>query len=139
MLQEIMVPLITVNEIEGKSKAQTQTKEVDVLLVGQNHKVTTSRHRFQLIQAEPMSDRVKAVTLKIGIFDGETPVTELAKETFNSVSDSMAERTRFVALTLLDKVFDNKKTYYLRFIEDETGIEKSRYSVTIDKAFHDDF
>jgi hypothetical protein len=77
--------------------------------------------------------------LKIGIFDAETPVTELAKETFNSGSDSMADRTRYVALTLLDRSFDNKKTYYLRFIDDETGIEKSRYSITIDKAFHDDF
>jgi len=139
MLQEVMVPLITVSEIEGKSKAKTQTKEVEVLLVGQKHKVTTSRHRFQLIQAEPVTDRVKAVTLKIGIFDGETPVTELAKETFSSASDSMAERTRFVPLTLLEKTFDNKKTYYLRLIEAETGIEKSRHTVTIDKAFHDDF
>jgi uncharacterized protein (TIGR02687 family) len=139
MLQEVVVPLITVNEIEGKSKAATQTKQVEVILVGQNHKVTTSRHRFQVIQAEPVSDRIKPVTLKIGIFDGETPVTELAKETFNSGSDSMADRTRYVALTLLDRSFDNKKTYYLRFIDDETGIEKSRYSITIDKAFHDDF
>jgi len=139
MLQEIMVPLITVNEIEGKSKIQTQTKEVNIILVGQNHKVTTSRHRFQLIQAEPVSDRIKPVTLKIGIFDGETPVTEFAKETFNSNSDSMTDRTRYVSLTLLDRGFDNKKPYHLRFIDDETGIEKSRYSITIDKAFHDDF
>ena len=64
MLQEIMVPLITVNEIEGKSKQQTQTREVEVIVVGQNHKMTTSRHRFQWIQAEPVSDRVKPVTLK---------------------------------------------------------------------------
>ena len=139
MLQEVMVPLISVNEIEGKSKAQTQPKDVQVILVGQNHKVTTSRHRFQLIQAEPVTDRVKSVTLRVGIYDGDMAVTELAKETFKSTSDSMEERTRFVALTLLDKSFDNKKTYHLRLIDDETGIEKSRHSVTIDKAFHDDF
>lgn len=139
MLQEVMVPLITVNEIEGKSKAQTQTKEVEVIIVGQNHKITTSKHRFQFIQAEPVSDRVKAVTLKIGIYDGEIPVTELAKETFKSTSDSMSERTRLVPLTLLDKTFDNKKNYHLRLIDNETGIEKSRHTVTIDKAFHDDF
>jgi hypothetical protein len=51
----------------------------------------------------------------------------------------MTERTRYVPLTLQAKTFDSNKTYHLRLIDDETGIEKSRYSVTIDKAFHDDF
>ncbi len=139
MLQEVMVPLITVNEVEGKSKEKTLTKEVEVILVGQNHKITTSRHRFQFIQAEPVSDRVKPSTFKIGIYDGQTPVTEIVKETFASASDSMSERTRTVPLTLLDKTFDKRKTYHLLLIDAETGIERSRHSITIDKAFHDDF
>ncbi len=139
MLQEIVVPLITVNEIEGKSKSKTQTREVSVIVTGQNHKITTSLHRFQFIQAEAVTDRIKAVTLRIGVYDGEVPVTGVAKETFKSTSDSMGDRTRYVPLTLQAKAFDNKKTYHLRLIDDETGIEKSRYAVTIDKAFHDDF
>ena len=139
MLQEVMVPVITVNEIEGKSKAKTQTREVSVVVAGQNHKITTSLYRFQLIQTEAVSDRVKPVTLKIAVYDGDEPVTGVAKETFKSNSDSMTERTRYVPLTLQAKTFDPKKTYHLRLIDDETGIEKSRYAVTIDKAFHDDF
>jgi uncharacterized protein (TIGR02687 family) len=139
MLQEVMIPLITVNEIEGKSKAKTQTREVGVIVAGQNHKITTSLYRFQLIQTEAVSDRVKAVTLKIAVYDGEELVTGVAKETFKSTSDSMSERTRYVPLTLQARTFDSNKTYHLRLIDDETGIEKSRYSVTIDKAFHDDF
>jgi hypothetical protein len=51
----------------------------------------------------------------------------------------MSERTRTVPLTLLDKTFDKRKTYHLLLIDAETGIEKSRHSITIDKAFHDDF
>ena len=78
MLQKIMVPLITV---KGKSKQQTQTREVEVIVVGQNHKMTTSRHRFQWIQAEPVSDRVKPVTLKVGVFDEAQPVTDVVKVT----------------------------------------------------------
>ena len=139
MLQEVMIPLITVNEIEGKSKAKTQTREVGVIVAGQNHKITTSLYRFQLIQTEAVSDRVKAVTLKIAVYDGEELVTGVAKETFKSTSDSMSERTRYVPLTLQARTFDSNKTYHLRLIDEETGIEKSRYSVTIDKAFHDDF
>jgi uncharacterized protein (TIGR02687 family) len=139
MLQEVMVPVITVNEMEGKSKAKTQTREVGVIVAGQNHKITTSLYRFQLIQTEAVSDRVKAMTLKIAVYDGDEPVTGVTKETFKSTSNSMAERTRYVPLTLQAKTFDRSKIYYLRLIDDETGIEKSRYSVTIDKAFHDDF
>ncbi len=139
MLQEVMIPVITVNEIEGKSKAQTQTREVSVVVAGQKHKVTTSLYRFQLIQTEAVSDRVKPVTLKIAIYDGEDPVTGVAKETFKSTSDSMVDRTRYVPLTLQARAFDSSKTYHLRLIDEETGIEKSRYDVIIDKAFHDDF
>ena len=102
-------------------------------------KITTSLYRFQFIQTEAVSDRIKAVTLKIAVYDGEEPVTGVAKETFKSNSDSMTERTRYVPLILQAKTFDRNKTYHLRLIDDETGIEKSRYSLTIDKAFHDDF
>jgi uncharacterized protein (TIGR02687 family) len=139
MLQEVMVPLITVNEIEGKSKAKTQIREVSVVVAGQNHKITTSLYRFQLIQTEAVSERVKAVTLKIAVYDGEDAVTGIVKETFKSTSDSMTERSRYVPLTLQAKSFDSSKVYHLRLIDDETGIEKARYSVSIDKAFHDDF
>lgn len=82
---------------------------------------------------------MKPITLKIAVYDGDEPVTGVTKETFKSTSDSMAERTRYVPLTLQAKTFDRSKIYHLRLIDDETGIEKSRYSVTIDKAFHDDF
>jgi uncharacterized protein (TIGR02687 family) len=139
MLQEIMVPLITLRAASGKSRMETKEREVTVIVAGQNHKITTSLYRFQLIQTEAVSDRVKAVTLKIAVYDGDEPVTGITKETFKSSSDSMTERTRYVPLTLQAKTFDPKKAYQLRLIDDETGIEKSRYSVTIDKAFHDDF
>ena len=139
MLQEIMVPLITLRAASGKSRIETKEREVTVIVAGQNHKITTSLYRFQFIQTEAVSDRIKAVTLKIAVYDGEEPVTGVAKETFKSTSDSMTERTRYVPLTLQAKTFDSKKAYHLRLIDDETGIEKSRYSVTIDKAFHDDF
>jgi hypothetical protein len=51
----------------------------------------------------------------------------------------MVDRTRYVPLTLQARAFDSSKTYHLRLIDEETGIEKSRYDVIIDKAFHDDF
>ena len=58
--QEIVVPVVTVRHIEGKSAKETKTKPVTVQVLGSNHKITTHRHRFELIQMEPVSERVKA-------------------------------------------------------------------------------
>ena len=40
---------------------------VMVQVLGSSHRMTTARHRFQLIQMEPVSERVKAVTLKVAV------------------------------------------------------------------------
>ena len=37
---------------------------------GANHKITTSRHRFELIQMEAVSERVKPITLEGGYLRG---------------------------------------------------------------------
>ena len=59
-----------------------------------NHKITTSRHRFELIQMEPVSERVKPITLKVGIYEGERAVTNIETVTFDSASDNMDERKK---------------------------------------------
>ncbi len=58
------VPVITVRQVKGKGKADTKTKEVGVQVLGVNHRITTPKYRFQLLQTEPVSDRVKGVTLR---------------------------------------------------------------------------
>ena len=70
MLQEIVVPVITVRELEGKSAEKTKVKHVPVHVLGSSHKITTNRHRFQLIQTEAVSERVKSLTVQIGIYEG---------------------------------------------------------------------
>ena len=71
MLQEIVVPVVTVREIEGKSARETKTKAVRVHVLNSTHKITTNRHRFELIQVEPVGERVKAVTLKVAVYEGD--------------------------------------------------------------------
>jgi len=139
MLQEIVVPVITVKEIEGKSAKETKTKPVTVHVLGASHKITTNRHRFELIQMEPVSERVKAVTLKVAIYDNEEPVTSVESVTFDSGSDKMDERKKWVNLVLQDREYDKKAAYRLVLRDAETGIEQQSVPVTIDRAFTDDF
>jgi uncharacterized protein (TIGR02687 family) len=139
MLQEVAVPVITVRQVKGKGKADTKTKEVGVQVLGVNHRITTPKYRFQLLQTEPVSDRVKGITLKVAIYQGNDPVTNIEKVTFDSTSENMDQRTKQVVLVLEDRQYDKKTKYTLRLRDAESDIEQSTVDVIIDRAFSDDF
>ncbi len=139
MLQEVVVPVITVRQLKGKGKLETKTKEVGVQVLGVNHRITTPKYRFQLLQTEPVSDRVKGITLKVAIYQGNDPVTNIEKVTFDSTSENMDQRTKQVVLVLEDRQYDKKTKYVLRLRDAESDIEQSTVDVIIDRAFSDDF
>lgn len=140
MPQEIAVPAIRVQHVKDTAKAaKTRTHAVGVSVPGNNFKVTTNRHRFQLIQTEPVGERVKPNTLKIGIYDGDEPVTNLETLTFDSPAADMNQWQKAVSLTLRGRRFDSKRVYQLLLRDSETGVEEARFDVTIDLAFVNDF
>lgn len=140
MPQEIVVPVIRVQHVKDTAKAsKTKTHTVGVSVLGNNFKVTTNRHRFQLIQTEPVGERVKPVTLKIGLYDGDEPVTNLETLTFDSPSADMNQWQKAVSLTLEGRRFDSKRVYQLILRDSETGVEEARFDVIIDLAFSNDF
>jgi uncharacterized protein (TIGR02687 family) len=140
MPQEIVVPVIRVQHVKDSAKAgKTKTHTVGVSVLGNNFKVTTNRHRFLLIQTEPVGERVKPITLKIGLYDGDEPVTNLETLTFDSPSADMNQWQKAVSLTLEGRRFDSKRVYQLILRDSETGVEEARFDVTIDLAFINDF
>jgi uncharacterized protein (TIGR02687 family) len=140
MLQEIVVPVITVKHKKDKStREDTKVKSVTVHVLGASHKVTTNRHRFELIQAEPVSERVKPITLKVAIYEGDNAVTNVETVTFDSTSDKMDERKKWVQLVLQDHPYHKHTAYRLVLRDADTGIEQQSVPVTIDRVFADDF
>jgi hypothetical protein len=139
MLQEIVVPVITVRHVKGKGKQDTATRSVGVQVLGVNHRITTPKYRFLLLQTEPVGERVKSVTLKVAIYLGHEPVSNIEKVTFDSTSENMDDRTKQVVLVLEDRQYDKKTKYTLRLRDAETDIEQQSVDVTIDRAFSDDF
>jgi uncharacterized protein (TIGR02687 family) len=139
MLQEVVVPVVTVRHVKGKGKQDTATKSVGVQVLGVNHRITTPKYRFLLLQTESVSDRVKGVTLKVAIYQAHEPVTNIEKVTFDSTSENMDERTKQVVLVLEDRQYDKKTKYTLRLRDAETDIEQQSVDVIIDRAFSDDF
>jgi len=139
MPQEIVVPVITVKHIRGKSAQETKTKLVTVQVLGTNHRITSAYHRFQLIQMEPVSDRVKPITLKVAVYEGEEPVTDLQTVKFDIASGDMEDRKKWIKLVLKDRQYNKKTPYRLVLRDAETGIEQQSVEVIIDRAFTDDF
>ena len=138
MLQEIVIPVITVTEMKGKHTEKSEIRQVGVSLLGSYKKLVTNRPVYKLIQTDPVSERMKPITLKVSIRDKSDLISNEETVTFDSSSSSMEERQKSVKLTLMAGSYDNKKEYYLvlRNIDDT---EYDRIPLIIDIAFANDF
>jgi uncharacterized protein (TIGR02687 family) len=140
MPQEIVVPVITVKHLKDKApREKTKTSKVAVNVLGAKHLITTGRHRFQLLQMEPVGERVKGITLKAAVYEGDEPVTNTKLITFDSPSKNMDDRQKNVFLVLKDRPYDKKTRYRLILRDADTDIEQVSVDVTIDRAIADDF
>jgi hypothetical protein len=108
-------------------------------VLGSKFKVTTNRHRFKLIQTRAVSERVKPITLKVAIYEGEQPVTNVETLTFDSASSDMNEWQKTVNLTLENRAYDKQTVYQLVLRDAETGVDEACFDVTIDLAISNDF
>ena len=70
MLQEIVVPVITNRELWGKALQKSEISKVGVSLLGAHKKVVTNIHRFEFIQTDAVSERVRPRSLLISLRDG---------------------------------------------------------------------
>lgn len=139
MPQEIVVPVLTVKHVRGKSAQDTKTKPVPVQVLGSTHRITTAKHRFELIQMEAVGERVKPVTLKVAVYEGDEPVTNIETVTFDSPSGNLDERKKWVSLVLQDRPYSKKTHYRLVLRDADTGVEQQAVDIVIDRAFTDDF
>jgi len=138
-LQELVIPLITIREARGRDRENSETRKVGVRLLGGRRKIVSSLHRFEFIQTEPVSERVKPLTLRIALRDGGELLSDEARVTFESASASLEERKKSVTLTLKGRTYDPRKEYSLVLRDAENDVELERESVFIDMAFIGDF
>ena len=139
MLQEIMVPLIRVRQMKGDAKSATAVKNVGVVVLTQNPKITTNRYRFELMQTEKVSDRVKPSTIDVAVYEGGQPISNIERVTFGSVQDNLDSWKKSVWLSLRKREYDKKARYHLVLRNADTAVEEGRVEVTINIAFSDDF
>ena len=136
MLQEIVVPVITVKESETE---QAKTRSVEVSVLGSSNKVVTNKQRFEFIQTEAVSERVLPITLLVSLRDGEKLISDEQSITFDSVSQLLDERKRSLILTVSTGTYERTKDYYLIGRDAKTKVEVIRIPVKVDLAFSNDF
>ncbi|MEN8339725.1 BREX-1 system phosphatase PglZ type A [Acinetobacter baumannii] len=139
MPQEIVVPVLTVKQLRGEKAGQRTKRKVEVISTKSTLKMVNNIQKFDLMQTEAVSELVIPVTLSIAIYDGDLKVSSEETLTFDSSTDSVAERVKQVRLSLSGTDFDRKKDYFLVLKDKDLDIEMQRYKVTIDLAFTDDF
>jgi len=139
MLQEIVVPLVTVRELEGKTAEKATVKKVGVSLLGSSRRVVNNVQKFEFIQTEKVSERCLPLTVTVSLRDGDAIISNEVTLTFNSESDSMEERKRVAKIVLKKGTYDKKKEYHLVVRDAETEIEQERIGFSIDLAIQNDF
>jgi hypothetical protein len=138
-LQEVVVPVVSIEQPRGYEKEKTRIQLVGVQVLGQDHRITTGKHRFEMIQTEAVSTRIKAVTYKIGIYRETELVSNLQIVSFDSSSQDMADRKKDVVLTLKNTELPSSAFYHLVFRDVDTDISELSIPVRIDRAFTNDF
>ncbi len=138
MLQEVVIPVISVSEMKGIHLVKSEVRAVGVSLLGTCKKLVTNRPVYKFIQTDPVSDRMKPLTLKISLRDGNDLISNEETVTFDSVSETLDARQKSVKLSLKAGTYDNKKEYYL-VLRNTDETEYERMPVTIDIAFASDF
>ena len=139
MPQEVVVPLVTVTHLRGKRKEGSRSEKVSVQVLGSNHKITTPRYRFEVIQTEAVGERRKPITLRAAVYEGAEAVTSVETVTFDSPSDSIEERKKTIRFELRKGTYDKATPYRLVLRDVESEAEVQSVPVVIDRSFDDDF
>jgi len=139
MPQEVVVPLLTVTHVRGKGRAGTRSEKVPVQVLGSNHKITTPKYRFEIIQTEAVGKRRRPITLRAAVYEGANPVTSVETVTLDSESDSIEDRKKSIRLDLRTGTFDKATPYRLVLRDVENDAEVQSIPVVIDRSFDDDF
>lgn len=139
MPQEIVVPVLTINQLRGEKAEKRTRRKVSVISPKSVLKMVNSIQRFDLMQTEAVSEQVLPVTVSVAIYEGGQIISSEEVVTFDCTTDSMNDRLKQVRLSLAGSDFDRKKDYFLVIRDKDLNTELERYRVTIDLAFTDDF
>lgn len=138
-LQEIVVPVVTVNK-----KRKSDVRPVHVDLMPETDKITTGQLAVKLLQREAVTDKIQPRQVRLGLYVGETLISDQPILTFDSASDDQRERYQRATLYLTQDADEfNNRPVELRLEEPIPNTTQwkpfSKGSYTIKRSFTTDF
>ena len=142
-LQEIVVPLLEYKHVRPKNLDEDQKpRPVEVELTNVNRVISNNIFVLNFFQAEKVGGRITPRRIKVAVWDSEN--NKISDENLfiaDSVSDKASERQFKITLRLKKGDYDKEKDYYLKLIDDESGIEykneKFKINIMISRDFDD--
>ena len=138
-LQEIVVPVITVNK-----KRKSDVRPVHVDLMPETDKITTGQLAVKLLQREAVTDKIQPRRVRLGLYVGDTLISDQPILTFDSSSDDQRERYQSATLYLTQDADEfNNRPVELRLEEPIPNTTRwklfSKGNYTIKRSFTTDF
>lgn len=136
MLQEVVIPIVTVKGLRGVEKPT----KVNISLLGTVKKIVNNMQRFEFIQTEAVSEKVRPVTISASLRDdADQLISNEVTLTFDSASDQMNDRKKSASLIVKSGSYDKKKEYYLVLRDAGDKTEIDRIPLSIDLSFGNEF
>lgn len=127
--QEMIVPVLDVKMERG----HMETKSVQINLVSIVQKITNLITSMDFIQAEPVSDTVKATTYRmVFMSEDEERISNENIYVADSRELDSAKRMFRMRFHFKNQRYDKNRQYYLVVTDDKTGIEQFRHPVIVD-------
>ena len=138
-LQEIVVPVVTVNK-----KRKSDIRPVEVDLMPETDKITTGQLAVKLLQRAAVTDKIQQRQVRLGLYIGDTLISDRPVLTFDSTSEDQRERYQSVTLYLTqDADGFNNLPVELRLEEPIPNTSQwkafSKANYTIKRSFTTDF
>lgn len=138
-LQEIVVPVITVNK-----KRKSDVRPVQVDLMPETDKITTGQLAVKLLQREAVTDKIQPRRVRLGLYVGDALISDQPILTFDSMADDQRERYQSATLYLTQDADEfNNRPVELRLEERIPNTTQwksfSKGSYTIKRSFTTDF
>jgi uncharacterized protein (TIGR02687 family) len=138
-LQEIVVPVIAVNK-----KRKSDVRPVNVDLMPETDKITTGQLAVKLLQREAVTDKIQPRHVRLGLYVGETLISDQPVLTFDSASDDQRDRYQKAVLYLTQDADQyNNRPVELRLEEPIPNTTQwksfSKGNYTIKRSFTTDF
>lgn len=138
-LQEIVVPVVTVNK-----KRKSDVRRVNVDLMPETDKITTGQLAVKLLQREPVADKIQPRQVRLGLYAGDTLISDQPILTFDSPSEDQRQRYQSTTLYLTQDADDfNNRPVELRLEEPIPNTTQwksfSKGNYTIKRSFTTDF